>query len=60
MEMRIARINPEDVVSVHKGARDPAGSGRGGGSTVVHNNFWEGKGAFNSLAAYERAKGAFA
>lgn len=60
MRMRIQRINPEDVVSVHKGhQRSGPMSGSGGGTQVVNNNFWEGKGAFNSLAAYERAKGAY-
>lgn len=59
MQMRIQRINPEDVVSVHKGHQRSGPMSGGGGPQVVNNNFWEGKGAFNSLAAYERAKGAY-
>jgi hypothetical protein len=32
----------------------------GGGVTNVQNNFWEGKGAFNSMRQLEKAKGRFA
>ncbi len=40
------------------GAMAKASKGQRGGTTVVTNNFWEGKGAFGSLRAYEKAKGA--
>ena len=53
-----SRVDSQDTavkLSKKGGAFDQAS--RGGG--VINNNFWEGKGAFNSLRQLERAKGQF-
>ena len=54
-----SRIDSQDEavkISKRGGAFDRAG----GGTRTVTNNFWEGKGAFASLRAYEKAKGSMA
>tara|TARA_Y100000310_G_scaffold164863_2_gene164620 strand:+ start:13145 stop:16396 length:3252 start_codon:yes stop_codon:yes gene_type:complete len=55
-EMRVTRISEKDLVSVGTPNGPLARAGTGGGKTIT-NNFWEGKGAFASLRAYEKAKG---
>lgn len=54
------RVDPEDVGVVAKkgGALDRAPSSGGGPPTVVHNHFYnDGKGIWNSLRNWERARG---